>query len=50
VVIGMRVHERSAQGRGLDGQRERDGNHFPHGGSIVRDRSPGVKQSHHMRD
>ena len=39
VVIGMRVHERSAQGRSLDGQRERDGEDPPHDVPIVRDPS-----------
>jgi hypothetical protein len=39
VVIGMRVDERSAQGRSLDGQRDRDGNDLPHDVPIVRDAS-----------
>jgi hypothetical protein len=39
VVIGMRVDERSAQGRSLDGQRERDGDDLPHDVPIVRDPS-----------
>ena len=39
VVIGMRVHERSAQGCSLDGQRERDGEDPPHDVPIVRDPS-----------
>ena len=39
VVVGMRVDERSAQGRSLDGQRERDGEDPPHDVPIVRDPS-----------
>ena len=43
VVIWMRVNERSAQGRSLDGQREREGNNLPHDGPIVRDSGHRVK-------
>src|SRR5688572_5048115 len=37
VVVGMRVDERSPQGRRLDGQCEREGDYLPHGVLIVRD-------------
>jgi len=39
VVIGMRMDERSAQSRSLDGQRERDGKDLPHDVPIVREPS-----------
>jgi len=39
VVIGMRMDERSAQSRSLDGQRERDGKDLPHDVPIVGDPS-----------
>jgi hypothetical protein len=39
MIIGMRVHERSAQGCSLDGQRERDGEDPPHDVPIVGDPS-----------
>lgn len=40
MVIRMRVYERSAQGRGVNGQGERDGKCLPHDGPIVRERRP----------
>ena len=43
LVIWMQVDERSAQGRSLDGQRERDGNNLPHDAPIVRDSGRRVK-------
>lgn len=49
LVIRVRVDERSAQGRRLDSQRERDGNDLPHGVPIVRDPGHGVKRASSAR-
>jgi hypothetical protein len=45
VVIRVRVDERSAEGRSLDGQQEREGNHFPHDVAIVVDYAHRVKDA-----
>ena len=49
VVVGMRVDERSAQGRSLDGQRERDGDDLPHVSPLLVTSLRRVKGSRHLR-
>lgn len=49
VVIRVRVDERSAQGRRMDSQRERDRNDLPHDVPIVRDPGHGVKGANSAR-
>src|SRR5262245_50615735 len=43
VIVRVRVDERGAQRRYLDGQRHRDGNHLPHVPSLFGDCGDGVK-------
>jgi len=45
VIVGMRMDERRAQTRGLQRQRQRDGNHLAHDALIVRDPNHAVKSS-----
>ena len=47
VIVGMCVNERSTQGRGLDGQRKRDGNDLPHARSLFVTFHHRVKQTRH---
>lgn len=44
VVVRVRVNERCAQGRELNGRRKRDGNELPHDRSIVREPGQAVKR------
>jgi hypothetical protein len=50
VVVGMRVEERTAQGRSLDGQRERDDENPPHDVQLLVTTPPGVKPRHQARE